>query len=97
MWSSDDSLLLVDVDLGSSLPVGVDSAFSLLVGVDLDSSLLAAVGLASLVVVDEEDFLSGTTVEVAEEEPEAPGNDSRGFPATDYKQSLDPITHIHFS
>jgi hypothetical protein len=49
----------------------------------LDSSLLVAVGLASLVGVDEEDFLSGTTVEVAEEEPEAPGNDSRGFPATD--------------
>jgi hypothetical protein len=67
----------------------------------LASSLLASVGLASPVVVDEEDFLSDTTVEVAEGDPEAPGNVSRGFPATDYKRSLDPIhsipTYIHFS
>lgn len=81
MWSSDDPLLSVDVDLDSSLLVGVDLASSLLVGVGLASSLLVAVGLASLVVADEEDFLSDTTVEVAEEEPEEPGNVSRGFPA----------------
>lgn len=97
--ASESALLVVDFEVSSA--VGLASSL-VVVGVDLVESSLPvvlvsdSVGLASLVDVEEDLIVD----EVEDEEPDAPGIVSRGFPAIDHKFSLETNslqTHIFHS